>query len=50
LLAVRGAGAYAASMGSNYNSRPRPPEVLVDGESWIEVRTRQRVEDLWRDE
>lgn len=50
LLAVRGAGAYAASMASNYNARPRAPEVLVDGAQHHLVRKRERVEDLWRDE
>jgi len=50
LLAVRGAGAYAASMASNYNSRPRAAEVLVDGAHFHVVRKRERVEDQWRDE
>lgn len=50
LLAVRSAGAYAASMASNYNSRPRAAEVLVDGAQFHVVRRRERVEDLWRDE
>jgi diaminopimelate decarboxylase len=50
LLAVRGAGAYAASMASTYNARPRAPEVLVDGAQYHLVRKRERVEDLWRDE
>jgi diaminopimelate decarboxylase len=50
LLVLRGAGAYAASMASTYNSRPRAPEVLVDGAQYHVVRKRERVEDLWRDE
>jgi diaminopimelate decarboxylase len=50
LLAIRGAGAYAASMASNYNSRPRAAEVLVDGNQYQIIRRRERVEDLWRDE
>ncbi len=50
LLAVRGAGAYGASMSSNYNSRPRAVEVLVDGAHFHVIRKRERVEDLWRDE
>jgi diaminopimelate decarboxylase len=37
-------------MASTYNSRPRPAEVLVDGEAWRVVRERERVEDLWRGE
>ena len=50
LLAIRGAGAYAATMASQYNSRPKAPEVLVEGEAWRVVRRRQTLEDLWRDE
>jgi diaminopimelate decarboxylase len=50
LLALRGAGAYAASMASTYNSRPRAAEVLVEGAQYHLVRKRERVEDLWRDE
>ncbi len=49
-LAFRGAGAYAASIPSNYNSRPRAAEVLVDGAHFHVVRKRERVEDQWRDE
>ena len=47
-LAVLGAGAYGFVMASNYNSRPRPPEVIVDGGSWWVARERERVEDLFR--
>lgn len=50
LLAVRGAGAYAAVMGSNYNSRPLAAEVLVDPRGPRVVRDRQPMEDLWRHE
>ncbi len=50
LIALRGAGAYSASMASTYNSRPRAAEVLVDGAHYFVVRKRERVEDLWRDE
>ena len=50
LLAIRGCGAYSASMGSNYNSRPLSPEVLVDGGGFQVVRTRQKLVDMWRDE
>ena len=50
LLAIHSAGAYAASMSSTYNARPRAPEVLVDGDEFRVVRDRQRVEDLWRGE
>ena len=41
LLAILSAGAYAMAMASNYNSRPRPPEVLVDGERMLEIRARE---------
>lgn len=50
LLAVRSAGAYGFVMASNYNSRPRPPEVMVDGEHEHLVRRRERVEELWAGE
>ncbi|MCE9673359.1 diaminopimelate decarboxylase [Myxococcus stipitatus] len=50
LYAFLGAGAYGMSMASNYNSRPRPAEVLVDGQAWRVVRERERTEDLWRGE
>ncbi|NOZ10529.1 MAG: diaminopimelate decarboxylase [Gammaproteobacteria bacterium] len=46
LLAVRSAGAYGASMSSNYNSRPRAPEVLVDGDEYHVVRRRETLDDL----
>ncbi len=50
LLAVRSAGAYGFAMASNYNSRPRPAEVMVDGDRAHLVRERERLEDLWRGE
>ena len=50
LLAVRGAGAYGFVMSSNYNSRPRAAEVMVDGERAQIVRQRERVDDLMRGE
>jgi len=50
LLAVMSAGAYGMSMSSNYNSRPRPAEVLVDGEKAHLVRDRERVEALFASE
>lgn len=46
LLAIRSAGAYGFSMSSNYNSRPRPPEVMVDGDSYHVVRRRETMDDL----
>jgi diaminopimelate decarboxylase len=50
LLAVRSAGAYGFTMASNYNSRPRPAEVMVDGDQAHLVRERERLEDLWHGE
>jgi diaminopimelate decarboxylase len=46
LLAVFTAGAYGFSMSSNYNNRPRAPEVLVDGDSYKIIRRRETLEDL----
>ena len=48
LVAVMSAGAYGFSLASNYNSRPRPGEVLVDGDSFSVVRRRETYEDLIR--
>jgi diaminopimelate decarboxylase len=50
LLAVMGAGAYGFSMSSNYNSRPRVPEVLVHGNEYYVVRERETYNDLVRGE
>ncbi len=50
LLAVMSAGAYGFVMSSNYNTRPRAAEVMVDGDAVHLVRARERVEDLFRDE
>jgi diaminopimelate decarboxylase len=47
LLAVLSAGAYAMAMASNYNSRPRPPEVLVDAGRAFLVRERETVPSLF---
>ena len=49
-LAVSTAGAYGFVLSSNYNSRLRAPEVLVEGASWRVVRDRERYEDLVRGE
>ena len=49
-LALLGAGAYGMSMSSNYNSRPRAAEVLVDGDRYRVIREREQREDLWRGE
>jgi len=50
LLAVLHAGAYGYVMSSNYNSRPNPAEVLVDGERWAVVTVRQTLDELVRHE
>ena len=50
VLAVLSAGAYCMSMASNYNTRPRAAEVLVDGSSARVIRQREAVQDLWRGE
>jgi len=44
------AGAYGFAQASNYNSRPRPAEVLVEGASWKFIRARESFEDLTRGE
>ncbi len=48
LLAVRTAGAYGAVLSSNYNSRPRAVEVMVDGDQFHVIRQRERIEDLYQ--
>ena len=50
LLAVRSAGAYGFVMASNYNSRCRPAEIMVDGDKAIVVREREIQKDLWKGE
>jgi len=46
LLAVMSVGAYGFTMASNYNSHPKPPEVLVDGDRYYVVRKRESLDDL----
>jgi len=50
LVAICSAGAYGFVQSSNYNSRPRAAEVMVDGSSWRVVRQRESYEDLVRGE
>lgn len=50
LLAVRSAGAYGFVMASNYNSRCRPAEILVDRDQVLVVREREKQKDLWKGE
>ena len=49
-LAVCTAGAYGFVLASNYNARPRPPEILVEGRTWRVIRARETMEDLVRGE
>ena len=49
-LALLSAGAYGSVMGSNYNTRPLPAEVLVNGKKFAAVRERQAVKKIWADE
>jgi len=46
IVAIRDVGAYGSAMASNYNRRPLPPEVIVDGGDWRVVRRRQTVDDM----
>ena len=47
---MRGSGAYGFTMSSNYNSRPRAPEVMVDGANLYLVRPRETVASLFAEE
>jgi len=47
LLAIRSAGAYGFSMSSNYNTRPRAAEVMVDGDKFHIIRRRETVQELF---
>ena len=47
LLALMSAGAYGMTMASNYNTRGRAAEILVDGASWHQVRQREAPQDLF---
>jgi diaminopimelate decarboxylase len=50
ILAITNAGSYGFTMSSNYNSRPRPAEVLVEGGKARLIRKRETFEDLIRNE
>ena len=47
LLAIMSAGAYGMSMSSNYNTRPRAAEVMVDGDQFTVIRQREKIQDLF---
>ncbi len=50
LLAVLSVGAYGSVMASNYNTRPRPAEIMIDGENAHLIRDRERIQDLYAHE
>ena len=50
VFAILDAGAYGMALASNYNTRPRPAEVLVDGGSVRVIRRRETISDLLRGE
>ncbi|MBU3574536.1 diaminopimelate decarboxylase [Polynucleobacter sp. UK-Mo-2m-Kol15] len=50
LLAILSAGAYGFVMASNYNTRPKPAEIMVDGKNAYVIRTRENVSDLFASE
>ncbi|ABE53685.1 diaminopimelate decarboxylase [Shewanella denitrificans OS217] len=50
LLAIRSCGAYGFAMSSNYNSRPRVAEIMVDGSQAFVVREREKRQQLWQGE
>ena len=50
VLAILDAGAYGFAMTSNYNARPRPPEVLVEGDTFTVIRARESLADLTANE
>ncbi|MGZ8252850.1 MAG: diaminopimelate decarboxylase, partial [Methylophilaceae bacterium] len=47
LLAILSAGAYGMSMSSNYNTRPRAAEVMVDGDKCLLIRRRETIAELF---
>jgi len=50
LLAIRSSGAYGFTMSSNYNSRPKAAEIMVDGDAHHLIRARETIEQLWQGE
>lgn len=50
LLAVRSAGAYGFTMASNYNSRPKVAEIMVDNDAHFLIRKREQISQLWQGE
>jgi len=50
ILAVRSSGAYGFTMSSNYNTRPRAAEIMVDGDTATIVRQRETVQQIMQGE
>ena len=50
LLAILSAGAYGFVMASNYNTRPKPAEIMVDGKNAYVIRARENIADLFASE
>jgi diaminopimelate decarboxylase len=50
LLAILSAGAYGFVMASNYNTRPKPAEIMVDGKHTYLIRAREKTSDLFASE
>jgi diaminopimelate decarboxylase len=50
LLAILSAGAYGFVMASNYNTRPKPAEIMVDGKNVYVIRAREKITDLFSSE
>jgi diaminopimelate decarboxylase len=50
LLAILSAGAYGFVMASNYNTRPKPAEIMVDGKNAYVIRKRENIQDLFATE
>ena len=50
LILIENAGAYGYSMASNYNTRPKAPEILIDGSKDLLINKREEISDLWKTE
>ena len=49
-IAIMNTGAYGYSMASNYNSRPKPVEILIDDNKCIVIRKKESIDDLMKNE
>ncbi|MFH1743737.1 MAG: diaminopimelate decarboxylase [bacterium] len=50
LVAIMSAGAYGMAMASQYNGRPRLPEIMIENDTFRLVRRREQIEDLWKND